>query len=373
MWQPPFRLPLLSQHQPTLQVIPLSLPKTSPWTQTSISRGPWSSCSKPPQQHPPLSPNSTPRRQPPSAALGAPASTEGTGDHLGQKETDLAIPSLAATFTQTPPWVATLHLTHPIPQLLPPTLPQTPKMEGISFILQHQTPPRVGSARLTDELLHLQERMNAALEQLLTTRATIDSQCKELELNTELSACLNEAQAIEAIKEAEVHHTATIKESEVCHATAASILQQTYQENVPSTLGAQGKGRSRVRLSSLHRGLWGCLRSLSTQKSGGTNVPPSTPDWWCAASCHFRNVSYCPAGSCIGQRNWCQQPPFQLYWRHWPHKGVPNASAIPIWPKKERRNSRTLKNIPSESDKMDGQWQRLLKSLAARLFLRSQQ
>ena len=45
---------------------------------------------------------------------------------------------------------------------------------------------------------------------------TMDSCCKELELTAELAMCLNEAQAIEAIKEAELHHT-----------TAACILQQT--------------------------------------------------------------------------------------------------------------------------------------------------
>ena len=74
--------------------------------------------------------------------------------------------------------------------------------------------------------------MNAALEWLLTTRANIDSNHKELKLNTEVPACLNEAQAIKAIKEAEVCHTAAIKEAEVHHATSACIIQQTYQENV---------------------------------------------------------------------------------------------------------------------------------------------
>ena len=54
----------------------------------------------------------------------------------------------------------------------------------------------------------------------------MDSYCKELELNAELVAQLNEAQAIEAIKEAEVCCIATIKEAKVHHATAACILQQ---------------------------------------------------------------------------------------------------------------------------------------------------
>ena len=74
---------------------------------------------------------------------------------------------------------------------------------------------------MTDELLHLQERMYVALEWLLTTRATMDSHHKELELNTELAMNLNETQAIEVIKEAEM-----------CHATAVCILQKTHKENV---------------------------------------------------------------------------------------------------------------------------------------------
>ena len=44
----------------------------------------------------------------------------------------------------------------------------------------------------------------------------MDSCCKELELNAELVAYLNKAQAVEAIKEAEVHHTATMKEAKMC-------------------------------------------------------------------------------------------------------------------------------------------------------------
>ena len=54
-----------------------------------------------------------------------------------------------------------------------------------------------------------------ALEWLLTTRATMDPHHRGLELNTEIMVHMNEAQAIEAIKEAEVNHTAKIKEAKV--------------------------------------------------------------------------------------------------------------------------------------------------------------
>ena len=85
--------------------------------------------------------------------------------------------------------------------------------------------------------------MNVALAQLLTTRATMDSSHRELELNAELTMCMNDAQGIEAIKEAEAHYTTmikkaelhltnTIKEVKVCHTTNARVLQQTYRESM---------------------------------------------------------------------------------------------------------------------------------------------
>ena len=68
------------------------------------------------------------------------------------------------------------------PQFHPHHSPTTPtssttdsRMKSISFIPQHQTPPGVGLAGLTSELLQLQGRMNVAIDWLLTTRATMDS------------------------------------------------------------------------------------------------------------------------------------------------------------------------------------------------------
>ena len=88
--------------------------------------------------------------------------------------------------------------------------------------------------------------MNVALEQLLTTRATMDSHHRELELNAELAMHMNEAQAAEAIKEAKVSHaaetkeaklchTTRIKEAEACHTTNSCLLQQTPQGKYAST------------------------------------------------------------------------------------------------------------------------------------------
>ena len=67
-----------------------------------------------------------------------------------------------------------------------------------------------------------------ALECLLTKRATGDLCCKKLDLNMELVAYLNEAQAAEAIKQA----TEAIKQAEVHHATTACTLQQAHRDSV---------------------------------------------------------------------------------------------------------------------------------------------
>ena len=109
----------------------------------------------------PVSQHSTPRREPPSVALGAPPFGDGTEDPPGLMGTESSI-------MQMPPWVTTPgdppSFTHTIHQLFQLTLPQTLEVASISSISQPQAIPRVRLARLTDELLQLQERMNVALE-----------------------------------------------------------------------------------------------------------------------------------------------------------------------------------------------------------------
>ena len=56
--------------------------------------------------------------------------------------------------------------------------------------------------------------MNVALEQLLMTKATLNSHQRKLVWNADIVTCQNETQAIEAIKEAEVQCAATIREAE---------------------------------------------------------------------------------------------------------------------------------------------------------------
>ena len=93
-----------------------------------------------------------------------------------------------------------------------------------------------------------------ALEELLMTKAVLNSCQRELVWNTNITTCQNETQAAKAIKEAEVQHVAaireaesqcaatirevethcevTIKEVEACHATEAYTLGQSHKESM---------------------------------------------------------------------------------------------------------------------------------------------
>ena len=94
-------------------------------------------------------------------------------------------------------------------------------MKSLPFITQSVAPTKGGPTSFSDELLQLQEKMNVALEWLLTNRATMDFCHRELDLNTELAACLNDAQAAKTIKEAKMH----------CQSVACA-LQQVHWNNV---------------------------------------------------------------------------------------------------------------------------------------------
>ena len=148
------------------------------------------------------------RRDPPSVALGAPTSTRETEDPIRPEGTDFTIPVLMATLTQMSLWAATPDSTPRFTHINSPTAPAN-HTENTGGSEHEHIPHRVVLAGLSDKLLLLQEKMNVALEQLLTNRATRDFCCKELDLNTELAAHLNNAQAVEAIKQAEVHHATT--------------------------------------------------------------------------------------------------------------------------------------------------------------------
>ena len=82
-------------------------------------------------------------------------------------------------------------------------------------------PHRAVPATPADKLLLLQDKMNMTLDQLLAVRASRGLCHKELDLNVELVAHLNEAQATEAIRQAKVHCTIT-----------AYTLQQVHKDSI---------------------------------------------------------------------------------------------------------------------------------------------
>ena len=142
-----------------------------------------------------------------------------TEDFLGLEEMDRAIPALTATPTQMPLWVTTpgdiLSFLY-ISPLLQPTVLKTPETASVYML-----PPRVVPATLPDKRLPLQKKMNTTLEQLLTVRSSRDLCYKELNLNGEQAAHLNEVQNAEAIRQARLHGE-----------TVAYNLQQAHKESV---------------------------------------------------------------------------------------------------------------------------------------------
>ena len=112
---------------------------------------------------------------------------------------------------------------------------------------QPQAPASAGLSNIPKEVAQLQKQMNAALEQLLTMKAALDSHWRELEwdLDSAMQEC--EAQATKAIqeveslcattiKESEAHHVATIKEVEDCHTEPHRVLLyplQLLMGNIP--------------------------------------------------------------------------------------------------------------------------------------------
>ena len=101
---------------------------------------------------------------------------------------------------------------------------------NLPFVTWPQAPTKGRPTGLPDGVLQLQEKMNVALEQLLTNRAIMGFWHRELELNTELMACLNDAQATKAIREVEVHYKNT-----------AYALQQAHWDNM---LALEGEAKA---------------------------------------------------------------------------------------------------------------------------------
>ena len=182
----------------------------------------------------PVFQHNMPGRKLPSAALGAVPSTRAedplawrrwTQPSLFRWQMLLRCPHRQPSLVMSP--VSLVSVTHHLCLLCQKywRQPASPPFHGLRL------PPRVGPANLPDEVLWLQVLMNVALEQLPTSRASIDSHHRELVLNTKLNMWKNEAKAMEAIKEAEVSH-ATMKEAGICCTNNACVLQQMHRESM---------------------------------------------------------------------------------------------------------------------------------------------
>ena len=178
----------------------------------------------------PVSQQSIPGRKLPSATLGVPPPT-GVEYPLSLEGVDSAMPKLMATSSQ-----ALQHMAMPgdilitIPISNSPSLPpvsKTPTVASIPSAPSSEDCPRADPGTLSEEVLQLQREMNAAMGQLLTTRASMDSHQRRLVSNTKSTLHQNEAMTAATIKEAKAHCTATIREAEATSAGHTHTLQQS--------------------------------------------------------------------------------------------------------------------------------------------------
>ena len=131
-----------------------------------------------------------------SGALGALLVAKELEDPLRPEGMDCITPVVVVTLMQMSPQAVipagTLSFAHITPQLLQPILPKILQVASVPFVTWLQAPSKGGTASFSDELLHLQKKMNVALDQLLANRSTKDFCCRELELNMEFASCLND-------------------------------------------------------------------------------------------------------------------------------------------------------------------------------------
>ena len=116
-----------------------------------------------------------------------------------------------------------------------PSLPPASKTLTVASVpsaLQSEAHPRADPGTLPEEVLRLQREMNAAMGQLLATRASMDSHQRRLVSNTKTALYQNEAKTAVAIKEAKAHCAATIREAEAAEVDHAHTLQQSLRESM---------------------------------------------------------------------------------------------------------------------------------------------
>ena len=140
-----------------------------------------------------ISKQSMPWKQPSSAALGAPPAAKELEDPLQPKGTETATSVPMVIFTPIIPIMMQMPLQVPIPTDAhsPPhhslnilALLKTLLMMSFPFVTWPQAATKGSPTGVPNKLLQLQEKMNMALEQLLTNSSTMGFWHKEFELNT---------------------------------------------------------------------------------------------------------------------------------------------------------------------------------------------
>ena len=125
----------------------------------------------------------------------------------------------------------------------PPPASKTLTVASIPSTPQSEAHLRADPGALLEEVLRLQREINVAMGQLLTTRATMDSDQRRLVSNTETALHQNEGKTAKAIKEAKACCTATILDTEAMSAAAireaetacadhAHTLEQSHRESM---------------------------------------------------------------------------------------------------------------------------------------------
>ena len=111
-------------------------------------------------------------------------------------------------------------------------------------------PPRTNPTCLPNEVLWLQREMNAALEWLPMTKATLNSHQRELAWNVDVTMCQNETQATKAIKEAEVQCVATVREAE---AQCAAMIREAETHFTAAIKEAETHYTAMIREAETHQ------------------------------------------------------------------------------------------------------------------------
>ena len=118
---------------------------------------------------------------------------------------------------------------------------------------------QANSITLPDDVLHLQEEMNAAMVHLLTIRASVDAHCQRIISETEVTHCQNEIKTSEAIREVKAHYATAISDAKSASATAmrkadaACSASTSKMEAVHTTAVRKAEAASVVQASKLQQ------------------------------------------------------------------------------------------------------------------------